>query len=66
VRQLPLSSLLIETDSPVLGPSPDERNEPANAAIVINSIAKIKNVNRQKVIDETYANVLRLYGDLSK
>jgi TatD DNase family protein len=66
VRQLPLSSLLIETDSPVLGPSPDERNEPANAAIVINSIAEIKNVNRQKVIDETYANVRRLYGDLSK
>ena len=33
--RLPLSCILIETDSPVLGPYPQERNEPANAAQII-------------------------------
>ena len=30
VKQLPLTCLLVETDSPVLGPEPGVRNEPAN------------------------------------
>jgi len=49
VKQLPLSCLLVETDSPVLGPSPDERNEPANAVVSLNAIAEIKDISKNTV-----------------
>ncbi|MGD9211647.1 MAG: TatD family hydrolase [Desulfobacteraceae bacterium] len=62
VRQLPLSSLLVETDSPVLGPDPDQRNEPANITHSIDAIAAIKNISPEKVIEVVYENTLRLYG----
>ena len=63
IRKLPLSSLLIETDSPVLGPSPGERNEPANALISIRAIAELKGISREQVIEVTLQNTRRLYGD---
>jgi len=62
VKQLPLSSLLIETDSPVLGPVPGERNEPANAALVVTAIAELKNIDRREVLEATFQNTYRLYG----
>jgi len=64
IKRLPLSSLLIETDSPVLGPSPEKRNEPANAVIAVDAIAEIKDVNRTEVLQTVYQNTRRLYGDL--
>jgi TatD DNase family protein len=64
VKQLPLSCLLIETDSPVLAPEPGERNEPANAAIAVKTIAELKNLHPQEVIETTYQNTCRLYGTL--
>lgn len=64
VKQLPLSCLLIETDSPVLGPVPDERNEPENAAGVVSAIAELKNTDRQEVLETAFQNTLLLYGDL--
>lgn len=65
VRQLPLSALLVETDSPVLGPEPQVRNEPANLLIAIDAIAHIKDVDRQTVIEAVAENTLRLYGDMN-
>jgi TatD DNase family protein len=44
VKSLPLSCIIVETDSPVLGSNPKERNEPANVAISIKAIAELKNV----------------------
>ena len=64
VKRLPLSSLLIETDSPVLGPLPKERNEPANAVIAVDAVAEIKGVPRTKVLQTVYQNTRRLYGKL--
>ncbi len=64
VKRLPLSRLLIETDSPVLGPSPKERNEPATAVIAVEAIAEIKGVPRTEVLQTAYQNTRRLYGDL--
>lgn len=66
VRQLPLSCLLVETDSPVLGPSPNERNEPANVVMAIDAIAELKNISKEEVIEAVSENTCRLYGDLNQ
>jgi len=63
VKKLPLSSLLIETDSPVLGPEPQKRNEPANAFIAVRAIAELKNLSEDEVIESVRENTRRLYGD---
>jgi len=64
VKHLPISCLLIETDSPVLGPYPKKRNEPANAVISIDAIAEIKNIRREEVIESVFENTCRLYSKL--
>jgi TatD DNase family protein len=64
VRQLPLSCLLAETDSPVLGPFAQERNEPANAVLSIQWIAAIKGISEQQVAEAVSENTRRLYGEL--
>ncbi|MBC2717346.1 MAG: TatD family hydrolase [Desulfobacteraceae bacterium] len=62
VKQLPLSCLLIETDSPVLGPNPGGRNEPANLVVSVEMIARIKDLNSQAVAEAVSENTHRLYG----
>jgi TatD DNase family protein len=64
VKRLPLSCLLVETDSPVLGPSSNERNEPANARISIKTIAELKGISEAEVIEAVKENTRKLYGDL--
>jgi TatD DNase family protein len=64
VKQLPLSCLLIETDSPVLGPSPEERNEPANIRHCVKAIAALKGISEEAVIAAVSDNTERLYGEL--
>lgn len=62
VRRLPLSSLLLETDSPVLGPERDRRNEPANAVVALGAIAEIKGLPVPEVAAAVRENTARLYG----
>jgi TatD DNase family protein len=64
VKNLPLSCLLIESDSPVLGPDPQQRNEPANSILAIEAIADLKNVPREAVVEAVMDNTRRLYGPL--
>ncbi len=64
VRHLPLTALLAETDSPVLGPDPNSRNEPANLRRVLEAIAEIKQVSQNEVALALYRNTIRLYGNL--
>ena len=64
VKRIPLSNLLVETDSPVLGPSKEERNEPSNIMISVDTISEIKNVSKEEVIETVFENTHRLYGDL--
>ena len=64
VKHLPLSCLLVETDSPVLGPEPSERNEPANITVSIKTIAELKNLNEREVIEAVAENTKRLYGNI--
>ena len=62
VKQLPLSSILLETDSPVLGPIPNERNEPSNITFTIEAISEIKNLEKSEIIEKIYYNTIDLYG----
>jgi TatD DNase family protein len=65
VKRLPLSCLLVETDSPVLGPLPDKRNEPVNAIVSLNAIADIKNISKDEVMEAVIDNTHRLFGDIT-
>ncbi len=62
VKCLPLSCLLVETDSPVLGPVPGERNEPINISQTIKTIAEIQSVESNKVSETVFQNTIELYG----
>jgi len=62
VRVLPLGSLLIESDSPVLGPDALQRNEPANIRYALRAIAEIKEVTEQTAAAVIGENCRRLYG----
>ena len=64
VRRIPLSSLLLETDSPVLGADPGERNEPANLRVSLSAIAELKEVSEQEVEAAVTENTKRLYGEM--
>ncbi len=64
VKHLPLSCLLVETDSPVLGPDPKQRNEPANISIAIKAIAELKGINEEKATEAITENTKRLYGNI--
>ncbi|MEZ5332343.1 MAG: TatD family hydrolase [Thermoanaerobaculia bacterium] len=61
VRRLPLECLLVETDSPVLGADPQERNEPAAAALSLRAIAELKELPVEAVREAVVANAARLY-----
>jgi TatD DNase family protein len=62
VKQLPLSCLLVETDSPVLGPDPGKRNEPSNVMISVAAISEIKNIRKEEVLETVLDNTNRLYA----
>ena len=61
VRRLPLSALLVETDSPVLAAVPGRRNEPAEAVTALMAIADLKGVSVKEVAEATERNTARLY-----
>ena len=63
VKNLPLGNLLVETDSPVLGPERNQRNEPANLSISIKAIAELKDIHELEVIEAVTENTRRLYGN---
>lgn len=62
VRRLPLEALALESDSPVLGPEPQVRNEPANLIQAVRCIATIKSLSEDRVREATTDNANRLFG----
>ena len=65
VQRLPLSCLLLETDSPVLGEVPDQRNEPANVGVGLEAICRIKNLTPGEAAAAIAENTNRLYGEFA-
>jgi TatD DNase family protein len=63
-RELPLESLVIETDSPYLPPQRirGQRNEPANVIAAAEAIAAARNLSLDAVTEATTANACRLFG----
>ena len=64
VKKLPLAHLLVESDSPVLGPDPNRRNEPVNVSISIKAIAELKNISTQEVMEAVLENTQTLYSNI--
>lgn len=64
VSEMPLSRLLLETDSPYLSPVPlrGKRNEPANVVHIGNKVAELRQLTPEEVAAETTANACRLFG----
>jgi TatD DNase family protein len=61
VRHLPLEALALESDSPVLGPDREARNEPANLTFARDFIAAAHGVSAARVEEVTSANAQRLF-----
>jgi TatD DNase family protein len=61
VNALPLECLLLESDSPVLGPAREERNEPSQIIRGALKIAEIKGISLERVACMTTENAERLF-----
>ena len=63
VRELPLDSLLVETDAPFLTPVPfrGKRNEPSYVRYTAQKVAEIKRISIEKVAEATTDNALRVF-----
>lgn len=62
-RELPLESLVVETDSPYLPPQElrGRRNEPANVEAAVVAIAELRDIEPEAVAAATTANAVRVF-----
>jgi TatD DNase family protein len=63
VKELPLTTIILETDSPFLSPVPlrGTRNEPANINIIAEKIANLKECDIKLVETQTTNNAIALF-----
>ena len=64
VKQIPIDSLLIETDSPYLSPMPlrGKSNEPSFIIHTVSKLSEIKNISASDVIHQTTKNFNKLFN----
>ena len=63
VKEIPLESIVLETDCPYLAPVPNrgKRNHSGNLPYVVEKLAEIKCVSKEEIIRETTKNDRALY-----
>lgn len=61
IQKLPLESLALESDAPVLGPVRTERNEPKNLRLTAELMAKAHGVSLERIEELTTANAKRIF-----
>ena len=64
VQEVPIESLVLETDCPYLSPEPNrgKRNSSLNLKYVAAAIAELKGITPEEVIQITSKNAERIYG----
>lgn len=64
VEFIPINKILIETDAPFAAPTPHRgrRNEPAYVEFVARQIAEWKNLNFEKIAEQTIRNAIKLFN----
>lgn len=64
VKRIPLGSLMVETDAPLMAPEPyrGKRNEPAFVVEVARKIAEIKQISYEEVERNTTKKAEKLFG----
>ena len=61
VSETPLNQLLLETDSPFLGPTVGVPNEPANVSLTLAKIAEIKGLTIEETADNLFMNYQKIF-----
>lgn len=63
-EEVPLESLLIETDSPYLTPTPfrGKRNDPTKVRYVAETIANLRGISYEKLVKSTNENTKKLFN----
>lgn len=64
IEYVPLDKILVETDAPFAAPAPHrgKKNEPAYVEFVARKIAEIKNLDFEKVAQQTSENAKKLFN----
>ncbi|KAF9110700.1 putative deoxyribonuclease tatdn3 [Mortierella sp. AM989] len=61
VEEVPLELMLLESDTPCLGPEKGVGNVPSNLCFAAQEVARIKNVDLETVINQTTENAYKLF-----
>jgi TatD DNase family protein len=61
VKAVDVERILVETDSPVLGPDRESRNEPSNVWVALREVANILKREEEEMREILLENTLRLY-----
>ena len=63
VRRIGLEHIVLETDSPYLAPVPfrGKRNDSGNIKYIVEEIAGLLGISKEKVIETTFNNAVKLY-----
>lgn len=66
LHEVPLESLLVETDAPFLTPMPyrGKTNSSYLIPLIVAAIAEVKGVTKESVARATWQNTLQIFGDL--